>query len=78
MLHFEFIAVIPENDKRKEDLVNILRALQNPLSSQWKRPFIRVISNHEYNQKAEVLTVYAYVYFTRLIFELIADPAVKV
>jgi hypothetical protein len=54
-----------------------LFALQSPASSPWRLPFIRLISNHEYDTKTETLTIYYYVYFTRLIFELIADPAIK-
>lgn len=54
-----------------------LLTLQNPASSKWGRPFIRTISNHSYNGNGNELTVRLYIYFTRLIFELIADPTIK-
>jgi SNF2 family DNA or RNA helicase len=61
----------------KKPVMDIIFALQNPGSSQWKRPFIRVVSNHNYDKKTKKLRIYLYIYFTRLIFELIADPSLK-
>ena len=64
-------------DDAKHVTLNHIFTLQNPTSSRWKKPFIRVISNHVYDAETKVLSVKLYVYFTRLIFELIADPTVK-
>lgn len=58
-------------------LINSLYSLQNPDSSPWGKPFIRLVSSHTYNKKTEVVKVKLFVYFTRLIFELIADPSIK-
>lgn len=65
------------NEKISKEIIQHLLALQNPISSQWGRPFIRIISNHSYNEEIQQLTVKLYIYFTRLIFELIADPTIK-
>lgn len=54
-----------------------LLTLQIPASSKWGRPFIRTVSNHSYNETTHELKVRLYIYFTRLIFELIADPTIK-
>jgi len=51
--------------KHSQDIVNHLYALQCPASSQWKLPFIRLLSNHSYNASTESITVKYYVYFTR-------------
>lgn len=64
------------NSNRKETLKSLF-TLQNPNSSRWKKPFIRIISNHVYDGHKRILTVKLYIYFTRLIFELIADSTVK-
>jgi hypothetical protein len=58
-------------------LLKSLFALQSPVSSQWNLPFIRLISNHDYCDISKKLHVKIYIYFTRLIFELIADDAIK-
>ena len=85
------------------DGLNAILALQNPGSSPWKIPFIRVATNHEWTASTEgisaqpskskksrkgapsssgskvgSLSVKVYIWFTRLIFELIADDAIKV
>lgn len=71
------------------ELLFNLYALQNPESSQWRLPFLRLVTNHERRSisrsggdgkkevKVQQLHVIFYVYFTRLLFELIADAAVK-
>jgi hypothetical protein len=59
-------------------LLQHLYALQQPGTSNWNIPFIRVFSRHKYTRKSRALTVEYYVYFTRLIFELISDEAIKV
>jgi len=56
-------------------LLEILFTYQRPDGSSWKLPFIRCATNHVYDNGSA--TVWVYVYFTRLIFELIADPAIK-
>lgn len=62
----------------KKTVMDIIFSLQNPGSSQWKRPFIRVVSNHIFNNKTKKLKIHFYIYFTRLIFELIADKSIKI
>ncbi len=67
--------------------IDALIALQSPISSPWKIPLIRVATNHHFvadSMKKEAaknglgtLHVHVYVWFTRLIFEMIADPAIK-
>jgi len=57
-------------------------ALQSPTSSPWKLPFIRCVSNHQYKESSKgkdngKLEIKIYVYLTRSLFELIADPAIK-
>ena len=64
-------------DSCKKETLNFLMTLQSPNSSRWKKPFIRVISNHTYHRHSSILTVKLYIYFTRLIFELIADDTIK-
>jgi len=59
------------------EVLNAVYALQNPISSPWKVPLIRVVSNHEYDPNKKSLKVQLWLYFSRLIFELIADPAIK-
>jgi hypothetical protein len=61
-----------------EELLFHLYALQNPSTSNWNIPFIRVFSRHAYTPKTLSLTVNYYVYFSRLTFELISDEAIKV
>lgn len=56
-------------------LLELLFTYQRPDSSVWKIPFVRCATNHVYDRGG--LTVWVYMYFTRLIFELIADPAIK-
>ena len=65
---------IPDKESKKtlEHMITLL----NPASSPWNCPLIRVVSNHTYNETTLELTVQFYVYFTRLIFELISDPDV--
>ena len=53
-----------------------LSALQCPSSSPWHMPFVRVFSNHSYEAN-RVLHVRFYVYYTRLLFEMIADSEIK-
>ena len=64
-------------DAHERSLLGHVYANQSPQTSQWGKPFIRVISNHVYNEKEGRLTVQLYLYFTRLIFELIADTGMK-
>lgn len=64
-------------DSCKKETLNFLFTLQSPNASKWKKPFIRVISNHRYDRHSCILTVKLYIYFTRLIFELIADDTIK-
>jgi hypothetical protein len=64
------------NGKEDVELINCIYSLQCPSSSPWKKPFIRVVSNHQYSRSEKVLKVRMFVYFTRLIFELIADPSI--
>jgi gamma-glutamylcyclotransferase (GGCT)/AIG2-like uncharacterized protein YtfP len=56
-------------------LLELLFTYQRPDSSMWKMPFVRYATNHVFDRGN--LTVWVYMYFTRLIFELIADPAIK-
>ena len=64
-------------DVRERTLLGHVYANQSPQTSQWRKPFLRVVSNHVYNEKDGRMTVYLYLYFTRLIFELIADTGMK-
>lgn len=66
---------IPDANTYKS--LEYLLTLQNPASSKWKRPFIRTKSSHSYDSTSGQLTVKLDVYFGRLIFELIADPAIQ-
>ena len=66
---------IPDANSYKT--LEYLLMLQNPASSKWKRPFIRTHSSHKYNHASEQLTVRLDIFFGRLIFELIADPAIQ-
>ena len=58
-------------------MIEHLYGLQSPQSSQWGKPFIRLVSNHSYCQKKKTLSIRFYLYFTRLIFELIANEGVQ-
>lgn len=66
-----------KNRAKERDLLNCLYSLQSPDSSPWKLPLVRLATNHTYDNKCKTMTVYIYVYFTRLIFEMIADPSIK-
>jgi hypothetical protein len=70
------VPTIDDADERA--MVMNLYAYQAPHASQWSRPFLRLVSNHRYNEQTRTLKVRYYLYFTRLIFELIADPTIKV
>ena len=67
-----------ELSKSDNDILQTLFVYQRPDGSPWKIPFCRFASNHVYNPLTKELKIYIYVYFTRLVFELIADPAIKV
>lgn len=54
-----------------------LYALQAPGTSSWDIPFVRLFSRHRYDHTARTLCVDYYIYFTRLVFELISDEAIK-
>ena len=60
-----------------EQLMNNLYALQHPVTSNWRIPFIRLFSRHKYDCQTGKLAVIFFVYFTRLVFELISDVAIK-
>ena len=64
-------------DQDANEIIEHLYGLQSPQCSQWKKPFIRLVSNHSYNCKNKKLSIRYYVYFTRLIFELIANESLK-
>lgn len=49
--------------------------LQSPQSSPWKRPMVRALSTHV--SVEDGLTVTYFIYTSRLLFELIADPAIS-
>jgi hypothetical protein len=61
--------------KNTDTLLHHLIALQHPQSSPWDQPFIRVYSTH--TLKDLHLSVTYYLYFSRMVFELISDSAVK-
>jgi hypothetical protein len=77
LLDMEYVKQFKYADANTKDLVLTLLALQSPLSSAWKRPFIRVLTSDTYNPQSRSCNVVLYVYFTRLLFELIADDAIK-
>lgn len=58
-------------------LLSDLYALQSPQSSPWGRPLGRPIASHEYDASKKTLHVRFHIYFSRLVFELIADDAVR-
>lgn len=60
-----------------QGVLNSLFTLQCPSSSPWDMPFVRVISNHRYLKKEQTLKLRYYVYYTRLLFEMIADNEIK-
>ena len=64
---------------RAEDLQLLTQviALQSPGISQWRMPFIRTVVKHRVDPDSRVLSVRIYLYFSRLLFELISDHAVK-
>lgn len=62
---------------KDDELFNALYSMQSPQSSVWKRPFIRLISVHKYQSDLGILTLKYFVYFSRLVFELIADKSIK-
>lgn len=64
-------------DSPTEQLVTYLYALQNPSTSIYDIPYIRLFSRHRYDSKTRQLSVDYYVYFSRLIFVLISDEAIK-
>ena len=64
-------------DANERTLLGHVYANQSPQASQWEKPFLRVVTNHVYNEASQRLTVHLYLYFTRLIFELIADTGMK-
>lgn len=55
-----------------------LLTLQNPASSPWKLPFVYIISNHRYSEAGRRLNIRFYVYYTRLLFEMIADDEIHI
>jgi hypothetical protein len=61
----------------KKGLLFNMYALQSPVSSVWKKPFIRIITNHHFDFASGTLQIRLHLYFSRLVFCLIADPAVK-
>lgn len=61
--------------KGEKKVVDALYALQCPDSSPWKKPFLRLLSRHEYSEGR--LTVRFYIYFSRFVFEMISDEAVR-
>jgi hypothetical protein len=68
---------ITSASQRVTECLHHLIALQSPSSSQWQKPFIRVRSSHEYDGSSKTLQIRFAVYFSRLIFELISDSAIK-
>jgi hypothetical protein len=65
------------NEMEANEMIQQLYGLQSPQSSQWGKPFIRLVSNHSYSCKKKTLSIRFYIYFTRLIFELIANEGIK-
>jgi hypothetical protein len=76
LAHMTSCRTIDVPNKESKETMEHLITLLNPASSPWNCPLIRVVSNHSYNQTTEKLTVQFYIFFTRLIFELISDPDV--
>ena len=64
--------------KEDNNLLDTLFIYQRPDGSDWRLPFIRCATNHSFNQETKKLQIFVYVYFSRLIFELIADPVIKI
>ena len=67
--------IISENDKI---LISALYSLQSPISSIWYTPFIRLVSRYHYAEEKKHLVIKYYIYFSRLIFELISDNSIKI
>lgn len=61
----------------KAFLEKYVYTLQSPGSSQWELPFLRIISAYDYDKDSQIATVRLHIYYTRLLFELISDDAVK-
>eukprot|EP00752_Nemacystus_decipiens_P012660 g11214.t1 len=61
------------------ELLQHVYALQSPQSSPWGRPMLRALSTHVKDDDGarSGLTITYYVYTSRLLFELIADPAIS-
>ena len=64
------------SSKKDEDMLFHLYALQSPQTSNWNKPFIRVVSRNVHNMNTQTLKVEYHIYFSRLLFELISDPAI--
>jgi hypothetical protein len=66
-----------EDSATSYPLMESVYALQCPSSSPWGAPFIAVRSCHTFSRSTQRLTVRLHIYFSRLLFELISDPAIK-
>jgi hypothetical protein len=64
------------SDEAASQFLNHLYALQAPASSPWKIPLLRALSTHKV-LAGDKLQVTYYVYASRLLFELVADPAIQ-
>ena len=60
---------------REKKVFDALYALQCPDSSPWQKPFLRLLSRYEYSKGRFVVRFY--VYFSRFLFEMISDEAVR-
>eukprot|EP01035_Chromulina_nebulosa_P020616 gene20616-26733_t len=69
------IKKLPKSSDKK--LLAVLYDLQCPSSSPWSQPFIRLISNHSFDKRSSICHIKYFVYFSRLIFELIANDSIK-
>jgi hypothetical protein len=72
----ETVECTDRSDEAASQFLNHLYALQAPASSPWKIPLLRALSTHKV-LAGDKLQVTYYVYASRLLFELVADPAIQ-
>lgn len=62
--------------KEDNDLLEALYSLQSPQTSPWSLPHLRIVSNHTY--EGDMLNLKFYLWFSRPLFEMIADKCIKI
>ena len=76
-LAMETVECTDRSDEAAGQFLHHLYALQAPASSPWKIPLLRALSTHKVLAGGDQMEVTYYVYASRLLFELVADPAIQ-